>query len=301
MSFLVLDKVVKNYATTRAVDEVSFSVEPQTIFGMLGPNGAGKTTTIRIITTILTADSGKVLFNGQPLTEMHSEQMGYMPEERGLYKKMKVWEQLVYLAQLKGMNGRDAKRSVFEWMEKFNIKDWWNKKVEELSKGMSQKVQFIATVIHKPQLIILDEPFSGLDPINSNLIKDEIEELRKNGATIIFSTHRMEQVEEICENIILINKGKVILNGGVSNIRRQFRKNEFSIHYEGNAPQLPQQQFPLIREKDHEMVVKIEAHFSSTDLMRELVNQQIQVKSFNELLPSLNEIFITQVEGKSHE
>lgn len=301
MSFLVLDKVVKNYATTRAVDEVSFSVEPQTIFGMLGPNGAGKTTTIRIITTILTADSGKVLFNGQPLTEMHSEQMGYMPEERGLYKKMKVWEQLVYLAQLKGMNGRDAKRSVFEWMEKFNIKDWWNKKVEELSKGMSQKVQFIATVIHKPQLIILDEPFSGLDPINSNLIKDEIEELRKNGATIIFSTHRMEQVEEICENIILINKGKVILNGGVSNIRRQFRKNEFSIHYEGNAPQLPQQQFPLIREKDHEMVVKIEDHFSSTDLMRELVNQQIQVKSFNELLPSLNEIFITQVEGKSHE
>lgn len=301
MSFLVLDKVVKNYATTRAVDEVSFSVEPQTIFGMLGPNGAGKTTTIRIITTILTADSGRVLFNGQPLTEMHSEQMGYMPEERGLYKKMKVWEQLVYLAQLKGMNGRDAKRSVFEWMEKFNIKDWWNKKVEELSKGMSQKVQFIATVIHKPQLIILDEPFSGLDPINSNLIKDEIEELRKNGATIIFSTHRMEQVEEICENIILINKGKVILNGGVSNIRRQFRKNEFSIHYEGHKPQLSQQQFPLIREMDHEMVVKIEDHFSSTDLMRELVNQQIQVKSFNELLPSLNEIFITQVEGKSHE
>jgi ABC-2 type transport system ATP-binding protein len=204
MSFLILENVVKNYASTRALDNISFEVQPQTIFGMLGPNGAGKTTTIRIITTILAADSGKVLFNDQELREDHSEQMGYMPEERGLYKKMKVWEQLVYLAQLKGMSGRDAKRKVFEWLEKFNIKDWWNKKVEELSKGMSQKVQFIATVVHQPKLVILDEPFSGLDPINSNLIKDEIEELRKNGATIIFSTHRMEQVEEICENIVLI-------------------------------------------------------------------------------------------------
>ena len=301
MSFLVLDKVVKNYATTKAVDEVSFSVAPQTIFGMLGPNGAGKTTTIRIITTILTADAGTVLFNGQPLTVIHAEKMGYMPEERGLYKKMKVWEQLVYLAQLKGMTARDAKRSVFEWMEKFNIKDWWNKKVEELSKGMSQKVQFIATVIHKPQLIILDEPFSGLDPINSNLIKDEIEELRKNGATIIFSTHRMEQVEEICENIILINKGKVMLNGGVYAIREQFKRNEFSIHYEGKAPQLSPEHFPVIRETDHEMVVKTDSRFSANDLLRELVNQQVHVKSFSELLPSLNEIFITQVEGQSHE
>ncbi|MBX7109568.1 MAG: ATP-binding cassette domain-containing protein [Chitinophagales bacterium] len=301
MSFLVLDKVVKNYATTRAVDEVSFSVPPQTIFGMLGPNGAGKTTTIRIITTILTADAGSVLFNGRPLEAMHAEKMGYMPEERGLYKKMKVWEQLVYLAQLKGMSARDAKRSVFEWMEKFNIKDWWNKRVEELSKGMSQKVQFIATVIHKPGLIILDEPFSGLDPINSNLIKDEIETLRKDGATIIFSTHRMEQVEEICENIILINKGKVILNGSVKDIRQQFKKNEFSIHYEGRAPALPPENFTLVRETDHELVVKTDSRFSSNDLLRELVNQQVHIKSFNELLPSLNEIFITQVEGKSHE
>ena len=301
MSFLILDKVVKNFATTRAVDEVSFEVKPQTIFGMLGPNGAGKTTTIRIITTILTADSGSVLFNGQPLTELHAEEMGYMPEERGLYKKMKVWEQLVYLAQLKGMSGRDAKRSVFEWMEKFNIKDWWNKRVEELSKGMSQKVQFIATVIHRPKLIILDEPFSGLDPINSNLIKEEIEALRKNGATIIFSTHRMEQVEEICENIILINKGKVILNGGVTAIRHQFKQNEFSIRYQGKAPQLPAERFPVVRAENQEMVVKIENHFSSTDLMRELVNQEVEVKSYNEILPTLNEIFITQVEGKSHE
>ena len=301
MSFLILENVVKNYATTRALDDISFQVPGQTIFGMLGPNGAGKTTTIRIITTILAADSGKVLFNDQPLREEHSEQMGYMPEERGLYKKMKVWEQLVYLAQLKGMSNREAKRKVFEWMEKFNIKDWWNKKVEELSKGMSQKVQFIATVVHQPKLIILDEPFSGLDPINSNLIKDEIEELRKNGATIIFSTHRMEQVEEICENIVLINKGKIILNGNVTEIRRRFKKHEFSIHYEGNVPQLPPDRFPQVRQVDHELVVKIEDRFSATDLMRELVNQQVHVTSFTEIFPSLNEIFISQVEGQSHE
>jgi ABC-2 type transport system ATP-binding protein len=301
MSFLVLENVVKNYATTRALDNVSFKVEPRTIFGMLGPNGAGKTTTIRIITTILAADSGTVYFNGEPLNHSHSEQMGYMPEERGLYKKMKVWEQLVYLAQLKGMNGHDAKRAVFEWLEKFNIKDWWNKKVEELSKGMSQKVQFIATVVHNPKLIILDEPFSGLDPINSNIIRDEIEALRVKGATIIFSTHRMEQVEEICESIVLINKGKIILNGDVRGIRQQYKKNEFSIHYTGSRPNLTPNQFPLVRETDHELVVKIEDHFSSTDLMRELVNQQVQVTSFNELLPSLNEIFITQVEAQSHE
>ncbi|MBA2406453.1 MAG: ATP-binding cassette domain-containing protein [Chitinophagales bacterium] len=301
MSFLVLDEVVKNYATTRALDRVSFEVQPQTIFGMLGPNGAGKTTAIRIITTILAADGGKILFNGELLSQRHSEHMGYMPEERGLYKKMKVWEQLVYLAQLKGMNARDAKRKVFEWMEKFNIRDWWNKKVEELSKGMSQKVQFIATVVHNPKLIILDEPFSGLDPINSNLIQDEIEELRKNGSTIIFSTHRMEQVEEICESIVLINKGKIILNGNVKDIRHQFKKNEFSIHYNGVEPTLPSDRFPVIRKMDHELVVKIEDRSSSTDLMRELVKEQVEVSSFTELLPSLNEIFIQQVEEKNNE
>ncbi|MBA2422361.1 MAG: ABC transporter ATP-binding protein [Chitinophagales bacterium] len=301
MSFLILDEVVKHYATTRALDRVSFEVKPQTIFGMLGPNGAGKTTTIRIITTILAADEGKILFNGELLSQRHAEQMGYMPEERGLYKKMKVWEQLVYLAQLKGMTARDAKRKVFEWMEKFDIRDWWNKKVEELSKGMSQKVQFIATVVHNPKLIILDEPFSGLDPINSNLIQDEIEELRKNGSTIIFSTHRMEQVEEICESIVLINKGKIILNGNVKDIRHQFKKNEFSIHYNGLEPNLSADRFPVLRKTDHELIVKIEDRFSSTDLMRELVNDNVEISSFTELLPSLNEIFIQQVEEKNNE
>jgi ABC-2 type transport system ATP-binding protein len=186
-------------------------------------------------------------------------------------------------------------------MEKFNIRDWWNKKVEELSKGMSQKVQFIATVVHNPKLIILDEPFSGLDPINSNLIQDEIEELRKNGSTIIFSTHRMEQVEEICESIVLINKGKIILNGNVKDIRHQFKKNEFSIHYNGVEPTLPSDRFPVIRKMDHELVVKIEDRSSSTDLMRELVKEQVEVSSFTELLPSLNEIFIQQVEEKNNE
>jgi ABC-2 type transport system ATP-binding protein len=301
MSFLILDEVVKHYATTRALDQVSFEVKPQTIFGMLGPNGAGKTTTIRIITTILAADEGKILFNGELLSQRHAEQMGYMPEERGLYKKMKVWEQLVYLAQLKGMTARDAKRKVFEWMEKFDIRDWWNKKVEELSKGMSQKVQFIATVVHNPKLIILDEPFSGLDPINSNLIQDEIEELRKNGSTIIFSTHRMEQVEEICESIVLINKGKIILNGNVKDIRHQFKKNEFSIHYNGVEPNLSADRFQVLRKTDHELIVKIEDRFSSTDLMRELVNDNVEISSFTELLPSLNEIFIQQVEEKNNE
>jgi len=301
MSFLILDEVVKHYATTRALDRVSFEVKPQTIFGMLGPNGAGKTTTIRIITTILAADEGKILFNGELLSQRHAEQMGYMPEERGLYKKMKVWEQLVYLAQLKGMTARDAKRKVFEWMEKFDIRDWWNKKVEELSKGMSQKVQFIATVVHNPKLIILDEPFSGLDPINSNLIQDEIEELRKNGSTIIFSTHRMEQVEEICESIVLINKGKIILNGNVKDIRHQFKKNEFSIHYNGVEPNLSADRFQVLRKTDHELIVKIEDRFSSTDLMRELVNDNVEISSFTELLPSLNEIFIQQVEEKNNE
>jgi len=300
MSVLQLQNVVKNFATVRALDGVSFEVEKQSIFGMLGPNGAGKTTSIRIITTIFRQDTGEVLFNGEKLRESHAEQMGYMPEERGLYKKMKVWEQLVYLAQLKGLSHRDAKKKVFDWLEKFEIKDWWNKKVMDLSKGMSQKIQFIVTILHEPKLIILDEPFSGLDPVNSKLIEEEIQNLRQKGATIIFSTHRMEQVEEICENIILINKGKVVLNGKVSEIKQQFKKHEYSFHYSGVLPQLPDR-FPVIRKLDHEMIVKIDANSSGNDLLRELINQRVEVTSFNEVLPSLNEIFIEQVEGKSHE
>ncbi len=297
MSFLSLQNIHKNFAATKALDGVSFEVEKQSIFGMLGPNGAGKTTSIRIITTILKQDEGEVIFNGEKLSENHVEEMGYMPEERGLYKKMKVWEQLVYLAQLKGLSHSQAKKKVFEWMEKFAIKDWWNKKVQDLSKGMSQKIQFIATILHEPKLIILDEPFSGLDPVNSKLIEEVIQDLRMKGATIIFSTHRMEQVEEICEHIILIDKGKVAINGKVAEIRQRFKKNEFSIHYAGALPQLSDR-FPVVRQLDHELVMKIDQHSSGNDLLRELVNQQVQVTAFSEILPSLNEIFIEQVEGK---
>src|ERR1043165_5214542 len=296
MSFLSLKNIHKNFATTKALDGVSFDVEKQSIFGMLGPNGAGKTTSIRIITTILKQDSGEVFFDGEKLQERHAEKMGYMPEERGLYKKMKVWEQLVYLAQLKGLTHRDAKKKVYDWMEKFEIKDWWSKKVQELSKGMSQKVQFIATILHEPKLIILDEPFSGLDPVNSKLIEDIIQDLRRKGATIIFSTHRMEQVEEICENIILINKGKVVLEGKVAEVKQRFKKHEFSIHYAGSLPQLSDR-FPVIRQLDHELVLKIDKQSTGNDLLRELINQQVQVTAFSEILPSLNEIFIEQVEG----
>ena len=297
MSFLSLKNIHKNFATTKALDGVSFDVEKQSIFGMLGPNGAGKTTSIRIITTILKQDSGEVFFDGEKLQERHAEKMGYMPEERGLYKKMKVWEQLVYLAQLKGLTHRDAKKKVYDWMEKFEIKDWWSKKVQELSKGMSQKVQFIATILHEPKLIILDEPFSGLDPVNSKLIEDIIQDLRRKGATIIFSTHRMEQVEEICENIILINKGKVVLEGKVAEVKQRFKKHEFSIHYAGSLPQLSDR-FPVIRQLDHELVLKIDKQSTGNDLLRELINQQVQVTAFSEILPSLNEIFIEQVEGQ---
>ena len=296
MNVLQLQNVIKNFATVRALDGVSFEVENQSIFGMLGPNGAGKTTSIRIITTIFRQDEGEVLFNGERLRENHAEQMGYMPEERGLYKKMKVWEQLVYLAQLKGLTHSQARRKVFDWLDKFEIKDWWNKKVMDLSKGMSQKIQFIATILHEPKLIILDEPFSGLDPVNSKLIEEEIQNLRSKGATIIFSTHRMEQVEEICEHIILINKGKVVLDGKVPEIKQRFKKHEYSFHYAGTLPQLPDR-FPVVKKLDHELVVKLETHTSGNELLRELINQRVEVTSFNEILPSLNEIFIEQVEG----
>ena len=296
MNVLELQNVIKNFATVRALDGVSFEVENQSIFGMLGPNGAGKTTSIRIITTIFRQDEGEVLFNGERLRENHAEQMGYMPEERGLYKKMKVWEQLVYLAQLKGLTHSQARKKVFDWLDKFEIKDWWNKKVMDLSKGMSQKIQFIATILHEPKLIILDEPFSGLDPVNSKLIEEEIQNLRSKGATIIFSTHRMEQVEEICEHIILINKGKVVLDGKVPEIKQRFKKHEYSFHYAGTLPQLPDR-FPVVKKLDHELVVKLETHTSGNELLRELINQRVEVTSFNEILPSLNEIFIEQVEG----
>jgi ABC-2 type transport system ATP-binding protein len=301
MPILELKQVDKFYDKYHALRGIHLSIEPQSIFGLLGPNGAGKTTMIRIITGITAADSGEVVFNGRPFQEHHVEEIGYMPEERGLYKKMKVWEQLVYLAQLKGLKAKDAKDKVYAWMEKMEIKDWWNKKIEELSKGMSQKIQFISTVVHEPKLIILDEPFSGLDPVNSIVIQNEIEELRKKGATILFSTHRMEQVEEICENIALINKGSIILNGSVKDIKQQFKQNLFAIECKDATPVLRDDYFETVIKNDNKLHIRLKHGTTSKDLLKTLVEQDVDLLSYQEVLPTLNEIFIKQVTEQSHE
>ncbi len=232
MALLELHNLKKYYATQKAVDDISFSLEKGNIFGLLGPNGAGKTTLLRMITGIFFPDEGKIMFDGKEFDPLNDiVHIGYMPEERGLYKKMKIGEQALYLARLKGLSKADAMASIKEWFVKFEMQSWWNKKVEDLSKGMSQKLQFVTTVLHEPKLIILDEPFSGLDPVNSNLIKEEIYKLAKKGSTIIFSTHRMEQVEEICDHIILVNKGQKILDGTVPQVKQDFKENLFRIRF----------------------------------------------------------------------
>lgn len=301
-NILQIEDVVKTYDKHVAVNHVSFDVPEGFIFGMLGPNGAGKSSLIRMITTITRPDSGRIYFNGELLNNNHPEQIGYMPEERGLYKKMKVGEQLMYLAQLKGLSYDEARKQIKYWFERLDITDWWNKKIEELSKGMQQKAQFITTVIHKPRLLILDEPFSGLDPVNANLLKDEIYELHKNGTSIIFSTHRMEQVEEICDKIVLINKGKNVLFGGVSDIKQQFKEHIFRIDFEGFLPEgvshhasvVSQTANPNNSAAQH-ITVKLDAHHESNQLLRYLIDNNVRVTAFNEVLPSLNEIFIKQV------
>ncbi|MEY2950420.1 MAG: hypothetical protein RLZZ248_1621 [Bacteroidota bacterium] len=294
---LKMNQVVKQYGNHTAVDAVSFEVPKGSVFGLLGPNGAGKTSLIRIITTITRADSGVIELEGQLLNSSHPEQIGYMPEERGLYKKMKVGAHLIYLARLKGLSKQQAKEAIGNWMEKFEITDWWNKKVEELSKGMQQKVQFIATVVHEPKLLILDEPFSGLDPINTNLIKEEIRSLHKKGTSIIFSTHRMEQVEEICENILLINRGKVLLKGSVKEVKNQFKLNHFEIGFEGELPTELSNQLEVVRQENNKAVVKLPAEMSPSTLLKKAVQTGLDIRSWNEMLPSLNEIFIRQVEN----
>ena len=301
MSILSLRGVVKQYHNHTAVDHISFDVPRGSIFGLLGPNGAGKTSLIRIITTITMADSGDVIFDGEHINFDHPNQIGYMPEERGLYKKMKVGEQLVYLAQLKGMPSKDANRKLRKWMEKFDILDWWNKKVEELSKGMQQKIQFIATVVHEPKLLILDEPFSGLDPINTNLIKSEIDELNRNGTSIIFSTHRMEQVEEICDDIVLINNGKKVLEGKVNKIKEGYKRNLFRIGFKGRLdPRMKSNSFLVVSDSADELIIKIKEGHNPNELLKELLNSGVEISSYNEILPSLNEIFINMV-GESDE
>ncbi|MEO6582952.1 MAG: ATP-binding cassette domain-containing protein [Ferruginibacter sp.] len=298
MNLLELQNLKKYFATQKAVDNVSMEIEQGSIFGLLGPNGAGKTTLLRMITGIFYPDSGNILFKGKPFDALSDiEGIGYMPEERGLYKKMKIGEQVVYLARLKGMSKADAMASIKQWFVKFEMESWWNKKVEDLSKGMSQKLQFVTTVIHKPDLIILDEPFSGLDPVNANLIKDEIFNLAKNGSTIIFSTHRMEQVEEICDHIVLVNKGKKILDGTVKKIKQDFKENIFSIQTQGEYSEGISPLFNIVDKNENEVRLKIKEGVQTNEILQHLINEKVNINGFNEVLPSLNEIFIKLVEN----
>jgi len=296
---LELQNLKKYFATQKAVDDISLSIEQGSIFGLLGPNGAGKTTLIRMITGIFYPDDGQILFNGKPFDPVNDIQyIGYMPEERGLYKKMKIGEQALYLAQLKGLKKDRAMELIKEWFVKMEMQSWWNKKVEDLSKGMSQKLQFVTTVLHRPKLIILDEPFSGLDPVNSNIIKDEIFNLAKTGCTVIFSTHRMEQVEEICDHIVLVNKGKKILDGTVKGIKQDFKENIFRVGFDEAPSASYNNTFDIIRQNDdHSLMVKINEGYKPNDVLNYFLQQQFSIIAFNEMLPSINDIFIQLVEG----
>jgi ABC-2 type transport system ATP-binding protein len=292
-------EVSKNYANHKALDKVSIEVPKQSIFGLLGPNGAGKTTLIRIINLISVMDEGKVLLNGHNISSKDIVNIGYLPEERGLYKKMKVGEQAMYLAQLKGMNGRDAKKQLKIWFDKYEIGSWWNKKVEELSKGMAQKVQFIVTVLHKPKLLIFDEPFSGFDPINVNLLKEEILNLRDNGATIIFSTHNMASVEELCDNIALINNSKTVLSGEIHNIKEKYKSNAFEIAYKStNELKLSDVDYSITKNEILRNIkystIKLNNGKTPNQLLQNII-PQADIVSFKEILPSINDIFIQEV------
>ena len=297
-NILELKNLQKHYATQKAVDDVSFSIKQGSIFGLLGPNGAGKTTLLRMITGIFYADSGDLLFDGKPFDPQNDfVHIGYMPEERGLYKKMKIGEQAMYLAQLKGLSKSEALEKIKYWFKKFEMESWWNKKVEDLSKGMSQKLQFVTTVLHEPKLIILDEPFSGLDPLNANLIKDEIYGLAQRGSTIIFSTHRMEQVEEICDHIILMNLGKKILDGTVTDVKQQFKENKFNVQFKGQPTALVSPIFTIEHQEKQQLILKINEGYNSNHVLNYLLQQDVLIERFNEILPSLNDIFIHLVEG----
>ena len=298
MSLLEVKNLKKYFASQKAVDNISFSLEKGSIFGLLGPNGAGKTTLIRMITGIFYPDEGEIVLDGKvfdPIKDVGF--IGYMPEERGLYKKMKIGEQAVYLAQLKGLSRQEASDKVKHWFVKFEMQSWWNKKIEDLSKGMSQKLQFVITVLHEPKLIILDEPFSGLDPVNANLIKDEIYALAQRGSTIIFSTHRMEQVEEICDHIILVNLGRKILDGTVYQIKQDFKENKFSIQVAEVPSNINSGAFEVIDQKAGRLIVKINANNHSNDVLQYFLQKGSIIESFNEILPSLNDIFIREVEN----
>ncbi|QNA45649.1 ABC transporter ATP-binding protein [Lacibacter sediminis] len=297
-TILEVQNLKKYFSSQKAVDDISFTISQGSIFGLLGPNGAGKTTLIRMITGIFYPDAGNILLNGKKFDPVNDViNIGYMPEERGLYKKMKVGEQAMYLAQLKGMSKQDAFANVKEWFEKFEMQSWWNKKVEDLSKGMGQKLQFVTTVLHEPKLVILDEPFSGLDPVNSNLIKDEIFNLAKKGTTIIFSTHRMEQVEEICDHIVLVNKGQKILDGSVKEIKQQFKQHIFTAEVDRLPATLQHPSFSIVKQNGTDLTLKINEGYQSNDILLHFINQQSMIVAYHEILPSLNEIFIRLIEG----
>ncbi len=303
---LVADGVSKDFGDFRALNQVSLAVPKGNIFGLLGPNGAGKTTLIRIINQITMPDSGKVLLDGQPLQSEHIRDIGYLPEERGLYKSMKVGEQALYLAQLKGMSKSDAKTQLEHWFEKFEIGAWWNKKIQELSKGQAQKIQFIVTVLHRPKLLIFDEPFSGFDPINANLIKEEILKLREEGATVIFSTHRMESVEELCDHIALIHKSNKILDGNLIDIKKQFKSNTFEVGLQSSNTETViesiKNKFEVLPATfknvydDVKMNIKIGADTSPNDLLSFLTSKA-EVHHFVEVIPSASDIFIQTVKN----
>lgn len=303
MEALTASNVTKRYTNHIALDDVSLSIPQQTIFGLLGPNGAGKTTLIRIINQIITADSGDISIFGEKLQPKHIGTIGYLPEERGLYKKLKVGEQLTYFAQLKGLSRKEAVEKSKAWIKKFEITDWWNKKVEDLSKGMAQKIQFISTVMHEPRLIILDEPFSGFDPVNAQLITREILELKERGCTIIFSTHRMETVEDLCDHIALINKSKKILEGSKKQVKSTYRTGTFAVEHIGAFS--ISSKYELLEQKKLEdtyfrSLIKVRDNTSPNQLIRDLT-EITEVHSFVEKIPTMSEIFITLVKGGSDE
>ena len=300
MGIIECKNVSKSFGEKVALDHVSVDIPKGKIFGLLGPNGAGKTTLIRIINRITIPNAGEVLFDGRPITQDDVEKIGYLPEERGLYRKMKVGEQAMYFAQLKGMSYRDAMTELKKWFVRFGIESWWNKKVEELSKGMAQKVQFITTVVHKPSLLILDEPFSGFDPVNAQIIRDEILRLKAEGATIILSTHNMESVEELCDNIALINKSRVVITGGVDEIRHKYGNNNVELVYtsktsvssEPGVFKVLSDQYDSDR---HTAVLSLSEDVTGNDVLKAIIAQGITVNSFKELVPRMNDIFIKLV------
>lgn len=303
MNIIEVENVTKRFGKHKALDCLSLSIAQGRIFGLLGPNGAGKTTLIRLLTCINTADSGSICFLGHPLTSADVSNIGYLPEERGLYKKMKVSEQAIYMARLRGMSKKDATESLQQWFHKLGIESWWDRRVEELSKGMQQKVQFIVTVVHRPDFLIFDEPFSGFDPINAEQLKSEILELKEKGATIILSTHNMASVEEICDDIALINKGKVLINGAVNEVRRTFRENRFHITFSGQPDirELPEWMKLIGQDTDSQtttLQLQLAEGHQANDLLQHFITHH-PILSFGEMLPSMNDIFIRTIQEQN--